>query len=204
MTPTSPPSWKQGAIDEFIEAAKAGFAAASSFMYMYILHGTCGSSVEVDPALARAVCKVKTTSTCRFTFGGVAMDHEADCRFFVLLEQKRGGRWGVCSYTLLFDKDMFVPAHPAKTLQISEEEVERLPSGYRYRAWAEGRTGHSSKLNLNSHGPERDVLYGKCRDGLEGRAVKPDLTGADVPDWKPSGIQDKTSWWGRGLLSDRG
>ncbi|PYH86411.1 hypothetical protein BO82DRAFT_360724 [Aspergillus uvarum CBS 121591] len=104
-------SWKQGTIDEFIEASKAGFAAGLSFMD--ILHWTCGSPVEVDPTLTRAVCKMKTTITCRFTFSGVEMDNEADCRVFFLLK-KRAGRWGVCFYTLLFDKDKFVPVHPAK------------------------------------------------------------------------------------------
>ena len=46
---------------------------------------------------------MKVTITCRFTFDGVEVDNEADCRFFFLLE-KRAGKWGVVFYTLLFDK----------------------------------------------------------------------------------------------------
>ena len=46
---------------------------------------------------------MKVTITCRFTFSGIEMDNEADCRFFFLLE-KRAGKWGVVFYTLLFDK----------------------------------------------------------------------------------------------------
>ena len=46
---------------------------------------------------------MKVTITCRFTFDGIEMDNEADCRFFFMLE-KRADKWGVCFYTLLFDK----------------------------------------------------------------------------------------------------
>ncbi|KAJ6133745.1 hypothetical protein N7523_000067 [Penicillium sp. IBT 18751x] len=175
-------SWKQGNIDEFIQASKDGFAKGSSFMY--ILHRIIGSSVETNPELTRAVCKMKITITCRFTFDGVEMDNEADCRFFFMLE-KRQGRWGVCFYTLLFDKDKFIPVNPAKTFHIPEEEVEKFPSGYRYLAWAESKIGTPPKMNLNSHGPEKNILYRKCKDWLEGKAIKPDLTGEDISNWKP-------------------
>ena len=175
-------SWKQGKINEFIQASKDGFAKGSSFMY--ILHRIIGSSVETNPELTRAVCKQKITITCRFTFDGIEMDNEADCRFFFLLE-KRQGRWGVCFYTLLFDKDKFVPVNPERIFHIPEEEVEKYPSGYRYLAWAEDKIGTPPKMNINSHGPEKNILYSKCKDWLEGKAVRPDLTGADIPNWKP-------------------
>lgn len=58
-------SWKQGNIDVFIEASREGFAKGSSFMY--ILHRIIGSSVDINPELTRAVCKMKITITCRFT-----------------------------------------------------------------------------------------------------------------------------------------
>jgi len=175
-------SWKQGNIDEFIKASKEAFAKGSSFMY--ILHRIIGSAVQLNPECTRAVCKMKITITCRFTFDGIEMDNEADCRFFFMLE-KRGGRWGVVFYTLLFDKDKMVPVNPERVFHIPEEEVEKFPSGYRYLAWCEDKISAPPKTNLNSHGPERDVLYGKCKDWLEGRKVVPDLTGEDIKDWKP-------------------
>lgn len=177
-------SWIEAPIDEFIQASKDGFAAGTSFMY--IAHRVCGSSVETNTALTRAVCRVKTTITCRFTFDGIEMDNEADCRFFFLLE-KREARWGVCFFTALFDKDKFVPVNPTRTFPVPEEEVDQYPSGYRYLAWAEEKIGRPPKLNLNSHGPEKNVLYGKCKDWLEGRSVVPDLTGDDIPGWKAHG-----------------
>ncbi|KAF3031252.1 hypothetical protein E8E11_000158 [Didymella keratinophila] len=173
-------SWKQGNIDDFIEASKEGFAKGSSFMY--ILHRIIGSSVDVN--LTRAVCKMKITITCRFTFDKIEMDNEADCRFFFLLE-KREGRWGVVFYTLLFDKDKFVPVNPERVFHIPEDEVEKYPSGYRYLAWAESKIGSPPKMNLNSHGPERDVLYGKCKAWLQGENIVPDLTGEDIANWTP-------------------
>ena len=115
-------SWKQGPIDEFIEASKEGFAKGSSFMY--ILHRIIGQTVDVQGD--RAVSKMKVTITCRFTFDGIEMDNEADCRFFFMLE-KREGRWGICRYTLLFDKDKMVPVHPSRSFDIPEKEVAKFP-----------------------------------------------------------------------------
>jgi hypothetical protein len=37
-------------------------------------------------------------------------------------------------------------------------------------------------MDLNSHGPERNVLYGKCKTWLEGGDVRPNLTGEDLKD----------------------
>ncbi|KAE8387771.1 hypothetical protein BDV23DRAFT_186039 [Aspergillus alliaceus] len=143
---------------------------------MYNLHWVIGSMVDMSPEFTRAVCKLRVMIMVRFTFDGVEMDNGADCRFFFLLV-KRDARWGFCFFTLLlFDMDRFVPVHPV-------EEAERFPAGYRHLAWAESRTGVVPKLNLDSHGLERDVLYRKCRDWLE-RAIRPDLTGKDFADWE--------------------
>ena len=38
-------------------------------------------------------------------------------------------------------------------------------------------------MDLNFHGPERDVLYRKLMDWLNGKEVKPNLTGDDVVNW---------------------
>ncbi|KAI4724593.1 hypothetical protein E4T49_07677 [Aureobasidium sp. EXF-10728] len=174
--------WKQGNIDEFIEASKAGFEKGSKFMY--ILHRIIGSQVDMNRGLTRAVCKMKITITCRFTFDDIEMDNDADCRFFFFVE-KRGNRWGVVFYTLLFDKDKFKPVNPEKIYSIPEDEVKQYPSGYKYLAWAENKISQPPKMNLNAHGPEKDVLYGKMKAWLENKSIRPDLTGEDDPDWKP-------------------
>jgi hypothetical protein len=176
-------SWHQGAVDDFIEASKQGFEAQSQG-FMYILHRVNGQTVDLQGN--RAVSKMKVTITCRM-FGDcsdgsgetVEVDCDADCRFFFLLE-KRSNKWGVVFYTLLFDKDKMVPVVPGRTFNIPEEEVNKYPSGYRYLAWCEEKLSKKTpKLDLNSHGPERDVLYGKCRDWLEGERVAPNLTGTN-------------------------
>ncbi|KAK4897558.1 hypothetical protein LTR27_004702 [Elasticomyces elasticus] len=176
-------SWHQGGIDDFIEASKKGFAMQDEG-FMYILHRIIGQTVDVQGD--RAVSKMKVTITCRYNFegglekGGFEMDNEADCRFFFLLE-KRKGRWGVVFYTLLFDKDKMVPVNAGRQYQIPEEEASKYPSGYRYLAWCEANISKTPpKMDLNSHGSERDVLYGKCKDWLDGKGVKPNLTGTDV------------------------
>ncbi|KAI9710293.1 MAG: hypothetical protein M1820_002787 [Bogoriella megaspora] len=162
-------SWNQGPIDEFIEASKDAFAKQNEGMF-YILHRVTGQTVDVQGN--RAFSKMKVTITCRATIDGKEMDNEADCRFFFLLE-KREGIWGVVFYTLLFDKDKMVPVNPTVGgFNVPENLVECYPSGYRYLCWLEARAGRPPKLDLNAHGPERDILYGKCKDWLEGKDSK--------------------------------
>jgi hypothetical protein len=173
-------SWSQGPIDEFIESSKKAFAAQKDGMF-YILHRVTGQTVDLQGN--RAVSKMKVTITCRATIDGKEMDNEADCRFFFLLE-KRHGRWGVVFYTLLFDKDKMVQVNPSNGgFEIPEDEVAQYPSGYKYLAWCEAKTGKPPKMDLNAHGPERDILYEKCKNWLDGKAVKPNLTGWDVIDY---------------------
>ena len=173
-------SWFQGPIDAFIEASKDAFAAQKEGMF-YILHRITGHTVDLQGS--RAVSKLKVTITCRITINGIEMDNEADCRFFFLLE-KRDGRWGVVLYTLLFDKDNMVPVSPSQgSFEIPEEEVRKYPSGYKYLAWCEAKVAKPPKMDLNAHGPERDILYRKCKDWLEGREVRPNLTGTDVIEY---------------------
>jgi len=145
-----------------------------------VLHRIIGQTVDIQGT--RAVSKMKVTITCRFTFDGVEMDNEADCRFFFLLE-KRAGRWGIVFYTLLFDKDRMQRVNPDRGFEIPEEETKQYPAGYRYLAWCENKIGNQPKLDLSAHGEERDILYGKCKDWLEGKEVKPNLTGKDVVEY---------------------
>jgi hypothetical protein len=174
-------SWVQCRISEFIEKSKEGFANQTPHgPFPYILHRINGQTVDLQGT--RAVSKMKVTITCRINIDGVEMDNEADCRFFFLLE-KREGKWGVCFMTLLFDKDRMAQVIPGKSFDIPENEVAKYPSGYRYLAWAEGKVGKPPKMDLNAHGPERDILYGKCKDWLEGKEVKTNLTGHDVVEY---------------------
>lgn len=154
-------SWSQGPIDTFIEESKHGFANQKDFFY--ILHRITGQTVDVQGN--EAVSKMKVTVACRITIDGIEMDNEADCRFFSLPE-KRKGRWGVMFYTLLFEKDKMVPVNGNRASEVPEKEVEGYPAGYRCLCWCEAKVGRPPKLDLNAHGKERDVLYGKCKDWL--------------------------------------
>ncbi|KAK8096712.1 hypothetical protein PG999_012656 [Apiospora kogelbergensis] len=173
-------SWEQGTIEQFIAASKAAFAEQKKGMF-HILHRVTGQTVDVQGD--RAVSKLKVTITCRVTIEEKEMDNEADCRFFALLERRKGV-WGVAFFTLLFDKDKMIVVNPSVGgFDIPESEVEKYPSGYRYLCWCEDRVGYPPKLDLNAHGPERDILYQKCKDWLEGKEVKPNLTGNDIIDY---------------------
>lgn len=161
-------SWKQGTIDEFIAASSDGFDKGHSFMY--ILHRINGHSVDLDPELRRAGCKMKATITARFTFDGIEMDLDTDCRFYYFLE-KRDNRWGVVHFTLLFDKDRFHAVNPSRVYHISEDELAGFPPGYKYLAWAETKIGSPPRLDLDSHGPEKEVLHRKYKEWLQGKSI---------------------------------
>jgi|SRR5687767_10146546 hypothetical protein len=161
-------SWKQGTIDEFIAASSDGFDKGHDFMYAQ--HRINGHSVDLNPDINRAGCKMKVTITARFTFDDIEMDLDTDCRFYYFLE-KRNDRWGIVHFILLFDKDRFHPVNPSRIYKISEEEVANYPPGYRYLAWAEYKIGFPPRLDLDSHGPAKEALYRKYKDWLEGKSV---------------------------------
>ena len=126
---------------------------------------------------------MKVTITCRVTLDGKEMDNDADCRFFFLLE-KRNSRWGVVFYTLLFDKDKMVPVNPSKgSSDVPEEEAAKYLSGYKYLAWCKAKVSKPPKMDLNADGLERDILYEKCKDWLDGKEVRPNLTGRDIIEY---------------------
>jgi hypothetical protein len=172
-------SWTQGRLDDFIASSKEGFEKQTPHgPFPYILHRICGQTVDIQGD--RAISKMKVTITCRIMLDDVEMDNEADTRFFFFLSKHGQGRWGVNFMTLLFDKDKMVPVVPGKAFDIPENEAKQYPSGYRYLAWAESKAGRPPKMDLNAHGPERDILYAKCKTWLEGGEVKPNLTGHDI------------------------
>lgn len=88
---------------------------------------------------------------------------------------------------------------------IPKYEVENLPSkfiwttitiktfktcgrsGYRHIFWCGEKADRPLKVDPNAHGPERDILYRKCKDWSEGKIVKRNLTGRDTIDWWYSG-----------------
>lgn len=38
-------------------------------------------------------------------------------------------------------------------------------------------------MDLNAYGPERDILYAKFKDWLDGRGIQPNLTGSDKVEY---------------------
>ncbi|KAF3354858.1 Pea pathogenicity protein 2 like [Verticillium longisporum] len=70
-------------IDDFISISKAGKAAGA-----FIQHRECGTLVELNREVGRALGKMKATITQRFTSvnGGPAFDVDCDCRFLFFCE----------------------------------------------------------------------------------------------------------------------
>ncbi|KAM6505374.1 hypothetical protein FSOLCH5_014594 [Fusarium solani] len=144
----------------------------------YVIHHVLGQAVELQDH--RATNQMKVFIVIRTEIDGVEVDCEVAARMFFLLE-KRSEQWGIVFFTVLYESDKIIPVNPSNgSFDIPEEETRKFPSGYRYLCWCEAKLGMKAKLDLNSHGPERDILYGKCKDWLEGRKVQPNLTGTDI------------------------
>ncbi|CAG9950591.1 unnamed protein product [Clonostachys rosea f. rosea IK726] len=147
----------------------------------YVIHHVLGQSVEVQNN--RAASQMKVFIVIRQDIDGVEVECEVAARMFFLLE-KRSGQWGISFFTVLYESDKVIPVNPSNgSVNIPEEETRKFPSGYRYLCWCEAKLGFKPKLDLNSHGPERDILYAKVKDWLEGRKVQPNLTGTDTVDF---------------------
>jgi hypothetical protein len=70
--------------------------------------------------------------------------------------------WYISSKSNSLDK--VLPVQPGKSFEIPDKEVVKYLSGYKYLAWVEQTAGRSPKMDLNVHGPEEDILLGKCKD----------------------------------------
>ncbi|KAI9154780.1 PEP2-like protein [Paramyrothecium foliicola] len=170
-------SVSEGLIDDHIALMQRHKAAQKKAPF-YVIHHVLGQAVELQNH--RAVSQMKVFIVARTEIDGVEVDCEVAARMFFLLE-KRNEKWGIVFFTALYESDKIIPVNPSnRSFQVPEEEVQKFPAGYRYLCWIESKLGMKAKVDLDSHGPGRDILYSKCKDWLEGRKVRPNLTGQDI------------------------
>ncbi|KAI1174083.1 hypothetical protein F4777DRAFT_599915 [Nemania sp. FL0916] len=175
---------KRQSIDGFIEMSKRGKARGD-----FIMHRECGTMVDLNPGMHRAVGKMKATITQRFTIPGDAergvqpmvFDVDCDCRFhFFCLEQpaEHGSRteWKVRYVKLIYDKDKIVPVDGNVAPVFSEDVLRRYPEGYQYLGAAQHMLGHEIDEFLPTiQGPEKGPahrlwldMYSKMEQWLNG------------------------------------
>ncbi|KAK4139881.1 uncharacterized protein C8A04DRAFT_15450 [Dichotomopilus funicola] len=168
-------------VDEFIAISKAGKDKG-----VFIMHRECGTLVELNTAAGRAIGKMKATITHRFKFdpatGGngaspdtetAEFDVDCDCRFIFFCEKNPATKQWKAKYVKLFyEKDKVVPVDGISAPKFSKEELEKIPTGYKWLGAAQARLGYEIDLDLPTAGGELFTrMYGEMEKWLDGKDV---------------------------------
>ncbi|KAK3296538.1 uncharacterized protein B0H64DRAFT_433061 [Chaetomium fimeti] len=168
-------------VDDFIAISKAGKEKG-----VFIMHRECGTLVELSSSNNRAIGKMKATITHRFKFdpstGGngaspatetAEFDVDCDCRFIFFCEKNpETKQWKAKYVKLFYEKDKVVPADGRTAPVFSKEELEKIPTGYKYLGAAQARLGYQIDLDLPTAGGELfGRMYGEMEKWLDGKPV---------------------------------
>ncbi|KAI8960425.1 hypothetical protein F5Y11DRAFT_269309 [Daldinia sp. FL1419] len=171
---------KRQPIDSFIQKSKEGKSNGD-----FIMHRECGTLVEMNLPLLRAVGKMKATITQRFKMGGdddrglepIVFDVDCDCRFhFFCFCDAETNVWKVQYVKLIYEKDKIVPVDGKTSPGFHKEALDKYPEGYKYLGAAQNILGHDVDAFLPTiQGPEygsldiaRLELYKKMEEWLDG------------------------------------
>jgi hypothetical protein len=136
-------------IDDFIKTSIEGRANGD-----FIMHRENGTLADLNPAMKRAVAKMKATITQRFNIDGIEYDVECDCRFIAFckkVSQAHGSQppaWKIQYLKLIYEKDRIAPVDGKTVPTFKQEELEKYPYGYRYLGASQAKLGHKIMLDL--------------------------------------------------------
>jgi len=154
-------TWFQGPAEEFIEVSREGAERGVS-----ILHFLGGTSVDV--AGDRAIAQTKMTISQRAAVHGMLCDVVCTGRFYDFIE-RRAGRWGIVLRQPIYEKDRLDPVDPAARVELTAQELERFPAGYRHLAYLQAGLGYHVKPDMPGlAGPEVEALYQRGARWLAG------------------------------------
>ncbi|VCU68705.1 hypothetical protein PIGHUM_00763 [Pigmentiphaga humi] len=154
-------TWFQGPFAEFIRVTQEGWDKGVS-----ILHFLGGTTVEIQGD--RAVAQTKMTISQRGPIEGVACDVVCTGRFYDFVVRHEGS-WKLLHRQPIYEKDRIDPVDPAATLALDQEELARMPVGYRHLAYIQTRIGYRVKMDMPMlQGPEVQALYRRGAQWLAG------------------------------------
>ncbi|KIY47730.1 hypothetical protein FISHEDRAFT_65982 [Fistulina hepatica ATCC 64428] len=167
-------TWSGGVtIDQFIAVSKAGKAKGD-----FIMHRENGTLVDLNPKTRRAVGKMKTTITQRFTLPATTpgetcqADVECDNRFIFFCQKLDSGEWKCKYYKVFYEKDRVVPVDPAKPpASFDEAELAKYPEGYRYLAVAQNAIGHRIANLPTLRNSQFEKMYEAMGQWLDGKDI---------------------------------
>ncbi|HEV3357287.1 MAG TPA: nuclear transport factor 2 family protein [Pseudonocardiaceae bacterium] len=156
-------TWFQGSaaafIDASIEASRVGAEHG-----LNVLHQLGGTSVDV--AGDRAIAQSRMSILQRATVDEVEVDVTCVGRFYDFFVRDEHG-WRIRRRQPIYEKDWLTVLDPGALLSIDSEQLNRYPTGYRYLAYVQVKSGMAVKKGLPGRiGPEVERLYAQGRDWL--------------------------------------
>jgi hypothetical protein len=133
-------TWFQGPFADFIRVTKEGWDKGVS-----ILHFLGGSAVEIRGE--RAISQTKMTISQRGLIEGVLCDVVCTGRFYDFVV-KHEGQWKLLHRQPIYEKDRVDPVDPGATLKLDQDELAKMPEGYRHLAYIQTRIGYEVKMDM--------------------------------------------------------
>jgi hypothetical protein len=135
------------------------------------MHRENGTLVDLNLEKERAIGKMAATITQRFTFDGIQIDVDCDCRF-IFFCKKEGGDWKVQYVRLFYEKDKMVSVDSETMPKLDKQALMKYPEGYRHLGYAQAAIGHSVLLGLlTMKGKGFFKLYETMHDWTEGKEI---------------------------------
>jgi len=158
-------TWFQGTATDFIEASRAGLANGVDIMHL--LSGT-----SIDVVGERAIAQTKMSILQRAVVDGVEVDVTCVGRFYDFFQFSRtddGPGWRIRRRQPIYEKDWLIVLDPGTRLDIDAQLLGRFPSGYRYLAYVQAKSGFAVRPGLPGRtGPAVENLYREGRNWLAG------------------------------------
>lgn len=154
-------TWCQGHFAEFIRATRQGWDKGVS-----ILHFLGGTAVDIQGD--RAIAQTKMTISQRGPVDGVLCDVVCTGRFYDFVVRHEG-EWKLLHRQPIYEKDRIDPVDPGATLALDQDELARLPEGYRHLAYIQTRIGYQVYMHMPMlKGDAVQALYRRGAQWLAG------------------------------------
>lgn len=154
-------TWFQGPFAEFIRVTREGWDKGVS-----ILHFLGGTAVDIQGD--RAIAQTKMTISQRGPIEGVTCDVVCTGRFYDFVVRHEG-QWKLLHRQPIYEKDRIDPVVPGATLALDQNELARMPEGYRHLAYIQTRIGYQVKMDMPMlKGEAVEALYRRGAQWLAG------------------------------------
>ncbi|KAF1352408.1 hypothetical protein BDV97DRAFT_397437 [Delphinella strobiligena] len=161
-------------IDDFIHLSKEAKNRGQ-----LITHRECGTLVDLNPSTDRAIGKMKSTISQRFSHKGIPYDIDSDCEFIFFCVRTPTEGWKVQWKKVFYIKDKLVIVGvptPGVTETMArlfnKESLDKHSRGYQYLAVAQASVGHKIENKLPTWSNNfYKRMYDAMHDWLEGDEV---------------------------------